>query len=552
MPFIFAALLLSVLAFADGPKDEAKPDPKSEIKLDLKSRQDQFENLIDHLVDHEEPKESKIQAYNLTYTVVVHNERVRGVMKAKYTSEDLKKLDELLSKTTEIKINERGFVQAADRDFKGETDPTNYDAVWLRDSLWAYMALNSAPATKAEAKRVLKGMLDYVSAEAQLKRFENIIANPKLVTGKNGKMEVVHIRFDGKSNDFQDINVGGAPQPWNHKQNDALGLLLDLIVRALQSKELEVADLSESNWMALGYLPTYFARIKFYQMEDAGPWEELERVNTSSIALVTSGLERLSKALYGSKKTMDWAKMLLKRAKGMKPIKGQAPLTYLGAVSLKSSIDQGYKRIFKQLDAGGESPLYKKGDVKFREADAALLNLIYPAQLSRLKTAQKQNILRMITPLIGRVGVKRYLNDAYQAGNYWFLDLTEGMATGDNSQREDFSARASHFIPATEAQWFFDSWISLCYGVIHSETRSESDLAEQVRFFNRALGQVTAGTSRRVLTADGSVAAPLNFPESYNTVAVNHSQFFVPSPIVPLNWAKATYLLAKQVLAGAN
>ena len=28
-------------------------------------------------------------------------------------------------------------------------------------------------------------------------------------------------------------------------------------------------------------------------MEDAGSWEEIERINTSSIALVVSGLERL-------------------------------------------------------------------------------------------------------------------------------------------------------------------------------------------------------------------------------------------------------------------
>jgi len=169
--------------------------------------------------------------------------------------------------------------------------------------------------------------------------------------------------------------------------------------------------------MALSYFPAYFSRIKFYEMEDAGPWEEIERSNSSSMGLTTSGLERLSLAL--SKKS-DFTKQLLKHAKGMKPVRGQNIAGYLSGASLKTLIDKGYARIFRQLAAGGESPLYKKEDPKYREADAALLNLIYPAQLSRLKLAQKRNILRIIQPLIGRVGVKRYLNDAYQAGNYWF------------------------------------------------------------------------------------------------------------------------------------
>lgn len=523
---------------------------------DNSKRQDQFEDLIEHLVDNEEPKEVKIQSEGSAYTVVVANEKVRGLMKAKYAADDLKKIDDLLVKSVAIKINERGFVQAADRELKEASDPTNYNAVWLRDSLWAYLGLNAREENKEDAKRVLRGMLDYVSAEKQLRRFEAIIGTPALVTSPNGSMEVVHIRFDAKSADFQDVKVNGEPQQWNHKQNDALGLLLDLVVRAIQRGEIETSDLSESNWMALAYMPAYFSRIKFYQMEDAGSWEELERTNTSSISLVVSGLEKLSEALYPPKKSKvavksEFAAKLLKVAKGIKAVKGQKLATYLTKASLKSSVDLGYKRIFKQLDAGGESPIYKKGDPKLREADAALLNLIYPAQLSRLKLAQKKNILRILTPLIGRVGVKRYLNDSYQAGNFWFLDLTQASGvtderTADTSSREGFETRNSRFIPATEAQWFFDSWISKCYGLFYKESKLEADRAEQIRFFNRALGQITAGSSKKVMGADGAYVPELSFPESYNTVALHHSQFFVPSPITPLNWAKASYLLARQ------
>lgn len=518
---------------------------------DLKARQQSFENLIEHLVELEEPKEVRIQSYGLTYSVVVHNEKIRSMMRSIYSSEDLKKLDRLLSESTTIKINERGLVQAADRQLKDGEDPTNYNAVWLRDSLWAYLALNANSATKADAKRVLKGMLDYVSAEAQLRRFESVIADPSLVMSRNAAMEVVHIRFDSKSTDFQDVMVNNEPQKWNHKQNDALGLLLDLVVRAMENNEIESSELSESNWTALSYFPMYFSRIKYFQMEDAGPWEEIERTNSSSIGLVTSGLESLFNALYSAKPS-EFARNLSRRVKTQKDIRGLKVGRYSLKSELKKLIDKGYERIFRQLDAGGESPIYKKGDVKLREADAALLNLIYPARLSRLKIAHKRNILRIIQPLIGRVGVKRYLNDAYQAGNYWFLDLADApvAATGgvddrtaDASSKEAFNDRASRFIPATEAQWFFDSWISKCYGILFQESKSRLDRAEQLRFFNRALGQVTANTS--VQGADGTLVPSLAFPESLNTVALHHAQFFVPSPITPLNWAKASYLLAR-------
>ena len=505
-------------------------------------RQEQFQSLIEHLIDNEEPKEVKIQSSNLVYTVVVANERVRGLMKANYSSEDFKKLDDLLAKSTVIKINERGFIQAADRDLK--EDPTNYDAVWLRDSLWAYLGLDSQVSTKAEAKRILKGMLDYVSAEAQLKRFEAIIGTPALISSANGAMEVVHIRFDGRSADFQDVSVKDAPQSWNHKQNDALGLLLDLILRAIQNGEIESTELSESNWMALAYFPAYFSRAKYYEMEDAGPWEEIERTNSSSIGLVISGLERMLEVLESKKGKPEFATKLRKIAAGMKIVKGQKLSKYLSKVSLKSSIDLGYKRLLKQLDAGGESPLYKKGEPKYREADAALLNLIFPAKLSRLKLAQKKNILRIIAPLVGRIGIKRYLNDSYQSGNFWFLDPT----TDNTSGLESFETRNSRFIPSTEAEWFFDSWVSKCFGLIYKESKDELDHAEQIRFFNRALGQITGGTKGKVLGADGAAVPELSFPESYNTVALNHSQFYIPSPVTPLNWAKASYLVARQEL----
>ncbi|MDE7433720.1 MAG: hypothetical protein K2M43_01035 [Mycoplasmoidaceae bacterium] len=46
-------------------------------------------------------------------------------------------------------------------------------------------------------------------------------------------------------------------------------------------------------------------------------------------------------------------------------------------------------------------------------------------------------------------GIKRYLNDSYQSGNFWFYDY----GTTEESQSE----REKTFIPNSEASWFFNS-----------------------------------------------------------------------------------------------
>jgi hypothetical protein len=61
------------------------------------------------------------------------------------------------------------------------------------------------------------------------------------------------------------------------------------------------------------------------------------------------------------------------------------------------------------------------------------------------------------------------------------------------------------------------------------------------------LAQITGGTeSKPLFGADGRPVKPLSLPESYNTVVdmATGEKFFVPGPITPLNWAKASLHLA--------
>lgn len=102
---------------------------------------------------------------------------------------------------------------------------------------------------------------------------------------------------------------------------------------------------------------------------------------------MTSGLERLSNLL--SKKDSVFVSDLLREAKV-----NELDET-LSTTRLNHLIDKGYERITLQLDLGGESPGYLEKDKHYREADAALLNVIYPTNLSKINTRRKEQVLKI-------------------------------------------------------------------------------------------------------------------------------------------------------------
>ena len=490
----------------------------------------------------QEGENVELKSEGRAYHVQVHSPQIAPLLRGKYSAQDLRPLEELLGPLTRLSVTPNGFIQAADRGGTEDGDPTHYDAVWVRDSLWAYLALASAPETRPDAKRVLRRMLDYLASDDQLKRMNAVIENPGVLVGKNSEMNAIHIRFDGRSPSFSDVMIQSQAQHWNHKQNDAIGLLLDLALRSLVSGEITPAELTSAHWTALAGLPAYFARSKYYEMEDAGAWEEIERTNTSSIALVTSGLEELSGVLTGGGSAQKAVAAHLREAAALG---GHAQ--WLEAGPLSELVNQGYKRIFRQLEGGGESPLYPKTDAHYRGADAALLNLIYPARLSRLTVEKKAAVLQMVRPLIGPVGIRRYENDSYQSGNFWFAPTeTDQGKTGDTSSAGQFKAREKRLITGSEAQWFFDSWYSIAAGLVYQASGKRADRSLQLEHFNRALGQITGAKSGDLVRgADGARVPALSLPESYNVIVVGARRYFVPSPIVPLNWAKACLTLAE-------
>lgn len=468
------------------------------------------------------------------YPVFIHSQQIAPYLHASYSEEQLAAISQVTAdiRRLQLTVHPWGtFVKATTFVDSQTESETHYNAVWLRDSLWGYLALNSEKAHQKDAKDVLLTLWDYLSVPAQLERMANVIKDPSLLDDDTGQMKAVHIRFDSDSRVFNDVTDNGREQPWNHKQNDALGLALDLIVRSISSGQITRQDWSSGERMrSLVSLVAYLDRARFDQMPDSGAWEEDARLNTSSIAMVTSGLEALHHLLSDTQSptSVSFTADLNRVAQRV----GLA--RHVSLIRLSELIDKGYDRITYQLTLGGESPDYQHNDLNYRTADAALLNLIYPARLSRLTLDQKKQILSIVQALSGSYGIKRYLNDNYQSANFWFNDIHTDTSEEANSRRRE------RFIPFTEAQWFFDSWFALASALVYQETRDPYLMTQAFQYMNRSLAQITG---KGMLGANGRAVPNMALPESYNFIATSEQLFPAPSPIIPLNWAKASLTL---------
>jgi hypothetical protein len=528
------------------------------------------------------------------YRVRIHNAGMATLLRAEYSRSDIAVL---LSKTADIRriqVVEQPwgtFINAASFDSQDEASATNYDAVWVRDSIWGYYALAAEAGREQDAKAVLLTQLSYLASQSE--RMDRVIVRPELLDMPEpvGSMNAVHIRFDAQSPDYADVTEHGEAQPWTHKQNDALGLVIAATVRALRNGSITLEELSapvavpgskacsendapsastrdavahpalNSRLAGLVRLVAYLHAVKFQEMEDSGAWEEQPRSNTSSIGIVVSALEDLHDLLSGAvadhRSPACQEQSSLARAYGAVVfalhLKGLAD-----AESISTLIEEGYEVLHRQLRMGGESPDYPVDDARYRQADAALLSLIYPCRPKGLDLAEELHILQIVGSLIGDFGIRRYLHDTYQSANFWWHDIKP------DADPESHARREAEFVRGTEAEWFFDSWYATCCLVVAKEMEADGMRTglpagasvsspemlrnTAVRHLNRALGQITGDD---MVSADGKPVGQDLLPESYNRIVARHDDgkvltWAVPSPIAPLNWAKASLTLCLQ------
>jgi len=298
--------------------------------------------------------------------VLVFNPKIKAWIQQDFNKELVQEiLNALGDRLFKINLNSAGFPSAADKNLSN--DSTNYDAVWVRDSIWIYYALKEQNKLDQAKKLILK-LYDYFLSPMQITRLQKVIKNPVLA---NDCMQVPHIRFNGNSSEFEDVLINGVPEYWNHKQLDAYGLFIIGVLDAISNHLINENDLTKNHFLLIEQFITFFLKIEFWKIEDSGAWEELERKNTSSIALVTRSLQLINKTsfLNYDKKTVS---MMIK--KGLDTVK-------------------------KQLALGGESPDYPRSDPRYRLADFAMISLLLPSPLEGLSESEMRRVLDIIEDL---------------------------------------------------------------------------------------------------------------------------------------------------------
>lgn len=470
------------------------------------------------------------------YQVIVHSDEVKKLIKHDYDASQIVSLIEKTKETRKLEVIHKpwgSFILATNFSDNKTAEDTHYDAIWVRDSLWGYLALNTEE-MNGDSKKILLTLWDYFSTKEQSERLKVIIDNPSLINDAKSQMLVPHIRFDSNSSHFSDVNENGQPQNWNHKQNDALGLFLDSVLNAIKQGQIEQKDWSKGDRIAsLVNMLKYLDAVEYYNMPDSGAWEEDERVNTSSIGAVTSAFENLLNMLDDKKND---------NVQTFKSDLSDFAITnnyqqFLVRKNISELVDKGYKRIYTQLEMGGESPDYNKTHSKYRTADAALLSLIYPSNLSRLKSKDKEKILDIVETLAGTYGIKRYENDNYQSANFWYENIKTDVEVDSHNKRKE------NFIPSSEAQWFFDSWFATASFKLYNETQNKHYRDTGIRYLNRSLAQITG---KNMIGANGRNVPKNAIPESYNFLYKDGLFFAAPSPIIPLNWAKSSLTIMLQ------
>ena len=256
----------------------------------------------------------------------------------------------------------------------------------------------------------------------------------------------------------------------------------------------------------LALFPLYFDAVRYWEDQDSGHWEEIRKVEASSIGVVTAGLKELKKVL-----TTHTAANICRYDGSLVTPQFVDTLVVKGLVSLNKILPS--ECIQKGLE---------------RHYDSALLFLIFPINI--VSEEMSDYILcNVINNLQGSYGILRYQGDAFWSPD--FKDnFTEQERTTDYSN--GLSQREKLLMLGGEAQWcIFDPIISLIYGIKYQTHRNEEFLKKQTYYFNRSLGQLTGSDCK---------FGEFKCPELYYLEKGKR----VPNDTTPLLWTQANLWLS--------
>jgi phosphorylase kinase alpha/beta subunit len=419
-------------------------------------------------------------------TLVIHHPELKPFIEQPWTLQSLDELVQLLSDrgTLNFRPLETGLFPAADAD-----SYTGYHNVWVRDNIHlahGFLAVGE----KETAANVIHGLTKFFLT--QQPKIDKIISGD---LDPSDHMNRPHIRFDGAS-------LSECDEKWAHGQNDALGYYLWLTSLMVTQHDLK---LNAEELQLLARFPKYFHAIQYWQDKDSGHWEELKKVEMSSVGTVVRGLQA-------------W-ETLLKVPQELPGLTGGERETLLHECD--ELLSHGMQRLAKTLPWECKSDNEKEQ----RQHDAALLFLIAPLGLLDANDAQAKTILDgILKHLAGDIGIRRYLGDSYWCADYK-LKFDEESRTSDFS--DDIGKRDALLNEGQEAQWcIFDPIVSVIYGQRYLQTSSEADLTTQMYHLDRSVAQIT-GPDRDW--------PEFRCPESYYLAQGE----WIPNDVNPLLWTQA-------------
>ena len=423
--------------------------------------------------------------------LILHSDVIERYVQSRYTLSELQRLESLLFERGVLSFRplETGLYPAAQVDTA--TSKSGYHNVWVRDNVFvahAHYVSGRVDAAVGVARALSAFFLKH------LFRFDDIIAGR---VDRNARMNRVPIRFDGAS-------LSELPEKWSHAQNDALGYFVWLFCNLAKTGAIPLTD---EGLALIERFVAYFEAIRFWEDEDSGHWEEVRKINASSIGVVVGGLEAMKAMLVEASAPHD----------------DFGPARIGRAVSLLADlIDRGRRALDKILPA--ECVQAERG--KRRRYDAALLFLVHP--IGVVDQAMSDQIVGDVAGrLQGDVGIRRYIGDSYWCADYRELFSPEERSAdfGENLERRD-----RYLKEGEEAQWcIFDPILSAIYGDRYLRTGLASDIEKQIAYFNRSLGQI---------------ADELQCPEAYFIERGGYA----PNDNTPLLWTQANLWLALKAM----
>lgn len=431
---------------------------------------------------------------------VIHNKLITDLIKDAYSPQDIHNVFHLLNQhgTFTFPALHDGLFSACYCDSTNLY--TGYSNVWIRDNVYIALAHYLNGKTEAAVKTI-KVLANYFSKHKW--RFKRIIDGE---LDFNNPMNRPHVRFNG--DDLSEI-----PEKWAHAQNDSLGYFLWLFCKIHNEIDIKITDEErELLWL----FTLYFQTIHYWEDEDSGHWEEIRKVEASSIGVVVGGLTELKNLLEKERLSHS-----------------QSSAFVISEDLLSNLIDKGLFSLGTILPSECIQPDPNKN----RRYDAALLFLIFPINLVS-ETMADRILYGIRNNLQGTYGIRRYLGDSFWAADYKDKLKPEERTTDFS---DNMASRNQLLKEGEEAQWcIFDPIISIIYGLRYKKYHEQRYLSLQSFYFNRSLGQ---------LTGKNIDVPPLKCPELYYLEKGQYK----PNDMVPLLWAQANLWMAfKYMLSSLN